>query len=154
VSTVLLLVPPDRQITGAIAAALNLAETRGAGLLAVAVVDTGASARLSSRMTDVGLLAEKVTDQLSETLAREHRVRGEALLREICDQAQARGVPCRTAIESGDPAEVCRRLVEGQDVTAAVLVAEKRSWLGRILARGRLFRPEGLGCEVLVVDED
>ena len=154
-SSVVLLVPPDRQITRAIAAALDLAAARGAELIAAVVIDADATDRLSSRMIDIGLLAEKVTDQFSETLAREHHVRGEALLAEIGEQARGRRIACRTLVESGDPGEVCRRLVETTDATAAVVVVEKRSWLARILARGEPLRAPMLGgCEVTFVDED
>ena len=154
-SDVLLLVPPDRQITDAIATALDLAASRRAGLIAVVVIDADASVRLASRMIDVGLLPEKVTDQFSETLAREHQIRAEALLGEIRERAEARDIACQTAIETGDPGEICRRTVASADVAIAVLVAEKRSWIGRFLARGQPLRPPDLGgCEVLVVDED
>lgn len=154
-SNVLLLVPPDRQVTRAIATALDLAAARGAGLVAAVVIDADASDRLSSRMIDVGLIAEKVTNQFFETLAREHRVRGEALLAEVAEQARLRGIPCRTAIETGDPGEVCGRLVETADVAAAVVVVEKRSWIARLLARGELVRPPKLGgCEVTLIEED
>ena len=154
-SNVLLLVPPDRQVMRAIATALDLAVARNAGLIATVVIDADATERLSSRMIDVGLLAEKVTDQFSETLAREHHVRGDALLAEIAQQARGRAIPCRTLIETGDPGEVCRRLVATADVTAAVIVVEKRSWLARILARGEPLQTPTLGgCEITLVHED
>lgn len=154
-SDVLLLVPPDRQVARAIETALDLAAKRAAGLLAAVVIDADASLRLASRMIDVGLIPEKLTDQISETLAREHRIRAEAVLSEIAEQARARGIPCRTTIETGDPSEVCRRLVEEGKLGAAVIVTEKRSWIGRILSGGQPIRPPALGgCEVTLVDED
>jgi len=154
-SNVLVLVPPDRQVTRAIAAALDLASERRAGLMAAVVIDVDASDRLSDRMTDVGFLGEKMTGQVSETLAREHRVRGEALLAEIAEQARARGIECRTSIEAGDPGEVCRHLIATADVVAAIIVAEKRSWIARILTGGQPLQPPALGgCEVTVVEED
>jgi hypothetical protein len=154
-SDVLLLVPPDRQVTGVISTALDLAAERGAGLLAAVVIDADATERLSSRMIDVGLLAEKVTDQFSETLAREHRVRSEALLADIAAQAAARGIACRTLLENGDPGEVCRRLVEESRVAVAVIAVERRSWVARLLARGEPVQPPVLGgCEIVLVEED
>jgi nucleotide-binding universal stress UspA family protein len=154
-SNVVLMLPADRQVSRAIATALDLAEQRKAGLIAALVIDADAAQRFSSQMIDRGLVAEKVTDQLSEALAREHRIRGEALLHEICEETRARGIPCRTMLETGDPGQICRRLVETDDVAAVVLVTEKRSWLGRALGLGQPLRPSALGgCEVLVVPED
>jgi nucleotide-binding universal stress UspA family protein len=154
-SSILLLVPPDRQVTGAISTALDLAAARRADLIAAIVIDADASLRLASRMIDVGLLAEKITDQVLETLAREHRIRGEALLRDIVDQAQARGITCRTAIETGDTDEVCRRFVEQDRISAAVVVTEKRSWIARLVTAGQPLRPPALGgCELVLVGED
>ncbi len=154
-SDVLLLVPPDRQVTSAISTALDLAAGRGAGLIAAVVIDVDATERLSSRMIDVGLLAEKVTDQFSETLTREHHVRSEALLADIAAQAAARGIACRTLHEHGDPGEVCRRLVEEARVAVAVISVERRSWVARLLARGEPVRAPVLGgCEIVLVEED
>jgi nucleotide-binding universal stress UspA family protein len=154
-SNVLLLLPPDRQVSRAIETALDLAAQRGAGLIAALVIDADAAHRLSNHMIDEGLVAEKVTDQVAAALAREYRIRGEALLNEICEQTRARGIPCRTLMETGDPGEVCRRLVDTADVSTAILVAEKRSWIGRALSLGQPLRPVALGgCEVLVVNED
>jgi nucleotide-binding universal stress UspA family protein len=155
-SNVLLMLPPDRQVGRAIATALDLAQQRSAGLIAALVIDTDAAHRLSHQMMDKGLVAEGVTEDLLDALEREHRIRGEAILHGICEQTTARGIPCRTLLETGDPGAVCRRLVEAGDVTAVVLVPEKRSWLGRALGLGgQALRPEGLGgCEVFVVPED
>jgi hypothetical protein len=154
-SKALLLVPADRQVTGAIAKALAVATERRLDLVAAVVVDTGDADRLSARMMDVGVLGEKISDQVSAALTREHRLRGEAVLAEVAEQAQARGVRCETRLEIGDPGDVCRRLVESEDVRVAVLVVEKRSWIGRVLTRAQPLRPPVLGgCEVVLVDED
>jgi nucleotide-binding universal stress UspA family protein len=154
-SDVLLLVPPDRQITRAIQQALDLAARRGQGLLAAVVLDADATLRLAGRMIDVGLLPEKITDQVSETLAREHRMRAEMVLADVAEQARARGLPCRTTIESGDPADVCRRLVAAGGISVAVVVTEKRSWIGRVLSGAEPLQPPALGgCELVLVEED
>jgi nucleotide-binding universal stress UspA family protein len=154
-SNVLLLLPPDRQVSRAIATALDLAEERKAGLIAALVIDTDAAHRFSNRMIDKGLVSEGVTDHMLEAVGREHRIRGEALLNEICEETTARGITCRTMLETGDPGEVCQRLIATADVTTVVLVPEKRSWLGRALGLGQPLRPATVGtCEVLVVPED
>jgi nucleotide-binding universal stress UspA family protein len=154
-SAVLLLVPADRQVTSAIETALDLAARREASLVAAVVVDDAAAGRLSSRMIDVGLLAEKITDQVSEALMREHQVRGQALLREIAERARARGIPCRTTLEIGDPGEICRVLAQREDCAVAVVVTEKRSWVTRIFAGGQpLEVPAFGGCAVVPVEED
>ena len=154
-SNVLLMLPPDRQVSRAIETALDLAEKRSAGVIAALVIDDDAAHRSSHQMVDEGLVAEKVAETVSEALAREHRIRGEAVLNEICEQTRARGIECRTLLEIGDPGAVCRRLVDTEDISAAVLVAEKRSWLGRALGLGQALSPAVLGsCEVIVVNED
>lgn len=154
-NNVLLMLPPDRQVTRAIETALDLAEKRQAGLIAALVIDADAAHRSSNQMIDEGLVSEKVAGQVSEAMTREHRIRGQALLNEICQETRARGIECRTFIETGDPGAVCRRLVDTENVGAAILVAEKRSWLGRALGLGQALQPAALGnCEVIVVNED
>lgn len=153
--TVLLLMPPDRQVTGAIAKALDLAAERDARLVAAVVVDEDAGERLSSRIADRGVLGDGVTDRIAEAVEREHRIRAEALLREVADQARTRGLTCTTLVETGDPSAVCRRLVATERASVAVVVVERRSWLARMLSGGQPLEPVQLGgSEVVLVDED
>jgi hypothetical protein len=76
------------------------------------------------------------------------------MAREIARQAEAAGVRADSKFEEGDPSEICRRLIPSNDVTLAILVAERRSWLARLLARNILQVPALAGCEVRVIEED
>jgi nucleotide-binding universal stress UspA family protein len=99
-------------------------------------------------------MGEKVSDQVQETLLREYRTRAEEMAHEIARQAEAAGVSADSKFEEGDPSEICRRLIPSHEITLAVLVAEKRSWLARLLARNSLQVPTLAGCEVRVIEED
>jgi hypothetical protein len=58
-------------------------------------------------------------------------------------------------IETGDPSDVCARVIADRHVRYAVVVAEKRAWLTRMLARSATVRlPALAGCEVVLVEEE
>jgi hypothetical protein len=70
-------------------------------------------------------------------------------------RAQQRGVAFVPLIEEGDPEDVCARVIARHDVTAAILVVEKRSWLSRILARSAAVKlPAMANCALTVIEEE
>jgi nucleotide-binding universal stress UspA family protein len=151
---VLLVTSPLTEAKNATAYALERAKAIGGGLVALAVLDPEVSQRVASTLTNVGFVGEKISDSIVDTLAREQRAQAEALLREVGELAAKAGVPYTPLIEQGDPSEVCARAVETHDVLCAVLVAEKRSWLTRLLARGAAVKlPALAGCEVKVMED-
>lgn len=109
--------------------------------------------RLSTRLDEGGLMGEKVSDSVRHTLAREYRARAESLVDGIAKQAQSEGVSAQPLIEEGDPSEICSRLVRQHDIALAILVAERRSWLTRLLSGSAAPGPGLPGCEVRIMEE-
>ena len=154
-NNVLLVLSPVSDARRAIADAVQRAHKAGGHLIALTVVNPDLTARVGAAFTDVGFVGEQVSDDVMHTLAREQRAHAEALLQRIGEQARTAGVPFTALIETGDPSEVCARVIADHHVRYAVLVAEKRSWLTRILARAATVRlPAVAGCEVEVVEEE
>jgi nucleotide-binding universal stress UspA family protein len=153
-SNVLLLVPADREPQAAAAEAIAAAKQRGGRLIAVIALDPELVERVSATLSNFGFMGEKVSDEVGDTLLREYRTRAEAAGQAIVAQAKAAGVEVEARYEEGDPGEICRRLIPALDVGLAVLLAERRSWLARLLAREPLRIPALAGCQVRVVEED
>ena len=153
-ANVLLLVPPNREPQTAVREAIALAKSRGGTLFVVAAVDADVMQRISDRLSDVGFIGEKVSDQVYETLSREYHERAAELVRSIAEQAGEAGVAAQPLVEEGDPSEVCNRLVRVHDIGLALLVAERRSWLTRLLSRGAIRLPAVASCEVRILEED
>jgi nucleotide-binding universal stress UspA family protein len=152
--TVLLVTSPTTEAPNAVAYALRRAKEAGAQLLAAVILDADLPQRVAATLTNEAFVGEKVSDSVVEILAREQRARAEAVVAEIATQAQRAAVPFEALIESGDASEVCGRLIPARDVSLAVLVAEKHSWLTRFLSRAAAVRlPALAGCEVQVMDE-
>ncbi len=87
-------------------------------------------------------------------LAREQHTRAEEMLAEIGARARAAGVEFMPLIETGDASEVCAAVIRRHQVQCAVLVAEKRSWLTKLLSRSQAVHVPALaGCEIKVVEE-
>jgi nucleotide-binding universal stress UspA family protein len=153
-SNVLLLVPPDRESQAAVEEAIACTKQHGGRLIVVVALDPEAIERVSVTLTNIGFMGEKVSDQVGESLLREYRTRAECLATAIARQAEQSGVPSEAIFEEGDPSEICRRLIPRHDVGVAILVAERRSWLARLLARDTVRVPALAGCEVRVIEDD
>jgi hypothetical protein len=151
---VLLLVPADREPRAAVGAAIGAAKERQGRLIAVVLLDPELVERVSATLSNFGFVGEKVSDEVGDTLLREYRHRAAALGAEVVEQARRQGVEAEARFEEGDPGEVCRRLIPGLDIGLAVLLAERRSWLARLLARDPVRIPALAGCEVRVVEEE
>lgn len=151
---VLLLIPSNRNAPNATRQAIALAKARGGGLTVVSVLNPEVLDRVSSTLSDVGFMGERVGEQVRETLWREYRTRAEQLAQGIAEQARREGVPAEAHVEEGDPGEICNRLVPQLRIGVAVLVAERRSWLTRLLSRATLRMPALAGCEVRVIEEE
>lgn len=151
---VLLVTSPVTDAPRAVAYALRRAKEIGGGLLALAILDPSLTQRVATTLTDVGFVGEKVSEDVADTLAREQRTQAETLLNQIAEQAKTDGVAFTPLIEAGDPSEVCSRIVDTGNVQCAVLVAEKRSWLTRLLSHSAPVKlPALAGCEVKVMEE-
>lgn len=153
-SNVLLLLSPEADAPNAIAYSLKRAKEIGAGLVAVATLDPKLTQRVAATLANVGFVGEKVNESVTDTLEREQRLHAERLLNQIEEQARNQGVAFRGIIEEGDPSEICVPIVRQHAVVAAVLVAEKQSWLTRFLSRSAPMNlPALAGCEVKVMED-
>lgn len=151
---VLLMIPPNRESKSAVQEAIAAAKQRGGRLLVVVALDADVLDGVCATLSNVGFMGEKVSDQVQDTLLHEYRTRAEEVARRIASEAETAGVPADSKFEEGDPSEICRRLIPANEITLAILVAEKRSWLARLLARSNLRVPALSGCEVRVIEED
>jgi nucleotide-binding universal stress UspA family protein len=151
---VLLVIPAGKEPQRAVDAAIELARQRGGALVALVVLDPTVLSHAASTLTDVGFMGEEVGEHVSEAIAREYRTRSEALLHAVAERAKKEGIVVTPIIEQGDIGEICRRVIRMHQVGTAVLVAEKRSWLARILSYSAVQLPALSGCEVRVMEED
>jgi nucleotide-binding universal stress UspA family protein len=151
---VLLVIPPGIRPRKGLDYALQRAAQEGAGLVALVALDPQETARIAARL-DSAFMGERVSDRIVEVLGREQHARAEELLSEIGERARAAGLTFLPLIESGDASELCGAAIRRHQVGCAVLVAEKRSWLTRLLSRSQTVQiPALAGCELKVVEED
>ncbi len=152
---VLIVIPAGTESQQAIRTAIDLATEKGAELVALVVIPPEVANRVTSTLSEAGFLGEEVGSQVGEAIEHEHRVRADALLRAIAEQARHAGVALTPLIELGDTGEICTRVIRSHQIGTAVLVAERQSWLTRFLSRTAAVKlPTLAGCEVRVVEED
>ncbi len=151
---VLLVIPPGVKPHAGFHHALHRAAELGTKIIALVILDPNEMARIASRL-DSAFMGERVGDSVIEALSREQRVRAEDLLNDITACAKKWGVEVIPLVESGDTPEVCARVIRQHDVDYAVLLAERRSWLTRLLSRSSEVKiPAFEGCEFKVVEEE
>jgi nucleotide-binding universal stress UspA family protein len=152
---VLLVIPAGKEPWRAIARAIDLCRRRNAGLVALVVIDPNLPSFAASSLTDVGFMGEEVGDQVGEAIVREYRACAEALLHVLTEHAKKESVVVTPIVEQGDSGEICRRVIRTHQVGTAVLVAERRSWLMRLLAHSAAVPlPAFADCEVHVMEEE
>lgn len=151
---VLLVIPPGVRPRTGLHHALNRASAAGSKLVALVILDPSETVRIAARLDDA-FLGERVGDRVIKALEREQFVRAEDLLTDIASEASGAGIDVVRLIESGDTTEVCERVIREHDIGYAVLVAERRSWLTRLLSRSPAVNiPAFEGCEIKVVEEN
>jgi len=152
---VLLVIPAGAEAQRAMAAAIELAKTRGGRLVALIVLDTAQATRAARTLSEVGFMSEEVGTQVGAAIAHEHRSDAEARLHALRERADRDGVTVTPLIEEGDTGEICDRVIRAHHIGTAILVAEKQSWLTRFLSRGAAVQlPAFAGCEVKVMEDD
>jgi nucleotide-binding universal stress UspA family protein len=150
---VLLVIPPGVRPRVGLHHALDRAATEGSKLIALAILDPSETVRIAARLDDA-FLGERVGDRVIKALDREQFARAEDLLAEITSDAANSGTEVVPLIERGDTTEVCERVIRQHDIGYAVLLAERRSWLTRLLSRSPAVNiPAFEGCEIKVVEE-
>jgi len=150
---VLLVIPPGVRPRIGLRHALDRAAVAGSKLVALVILDPSETVRIAARLDDA-FLGERVGDRVIKALEREQYVRAEDLLTDITTEAANAGTEVVHLIETGDTTEVCERVIRQHDIGYAVLVAERRSWLTRLLSRAPAVNiPAFEGCEIKVVEE-
>lgn len=153
-ANVLLVIPPGVRPRAARDTAIEAAARAGGTLIGLVLLDPAETARIAATL-DSAFMGERVSDRVVEVLVGEQRNQAETVLAEIAAAAQARGVPFVRLIEQGDADEVCARVIRTHQVSAVILVVEKRSWLSRILARSSAVKlPAMANCTLTVMEED
>jgi nucleotide-binding universal stress UspA family protein len=151
---ILLVMAADHQSQRAAPEAIALARQQGAALTVAVVIDQTVMNRVAHNLDETGLAGEKIGDGVRECLLREYRARADAVVAAAVELGRNAGVTVNGVIEEGDPTEIGTRLACTLPATAVVLVAERRSWLSRLLSGSAVRMPELPGCEVLVIEED
>jgi len=152
---VLIVIPPGKEPQHAMRTAIALAKECGGELVALTVLDPELPLRVASTLAEVGFMGEQVSNEVSDTIRREDRCCSETLLHAVVEHAKSEGVTVTPLIEQGDTGEVCGRVIRAYHIGVAVLVAEKQSWLTRLLSRSVAVNlPAWAGCDVRVMEED
>lgn len=151
---VLLVMAADHQAQRAPEEAIKLAREHGAALTVAVVINPTMIDRVSHNLDETGLAGEKVGDSIREVLLREYRTRADAAVAAATQLGQAQGIAVNGVIEEGDPTEIGTRLARALGARFIMLVAERRSWLGRLLSGSSVHMPDLPGCEVRVIEED
>jgi len=134
---ILLLLSTTRQSPKTIAQAFKRAKEEKANLLALFVVDSTIPEMIVSKVTDIGFLGEKPSEEFREAIIKEYQRRGVAKLKEISNLAASDGLKCETRLVKGDFLEDTLKVVQEQRIDYVILNRAMRSDLARFFFRLR-----------------
>ena len=133
--------------------ALEFARQKGASLKVLFVLDSSVPGAIFERLTDIGFIGDKPSQELQEAVAGEYRKQAVEQLEEIKQVAQAKGVDCETAIEQGEFVDQTLGAVMKYAADMLIISRTRQSALSRLFvssAVDRLIRQAP--CEIKVFE--
>lgn len=121
------------QAPGAIDMALDFAKQKRASLKVLFILDSSVPGAIFERLTDVGFIGDKPSQELQEAVESEYRKQAVQQLEEIKKAAVAKDVDCEILLEQGEFVE--ETLAEVAKCAADVLIVSRtrQSALSRML---------------------
>ncbi len=108
---------PEKAIDYAVASA----KAKGAGVIALFLLETELSSEIFDKFTDIGFIGDKPSAELSESLMREYRQRGYEQLGRVQIKAMEEGVDFEPLMEEGSFVQKALDAISRYDVAEAVL---------------------------------
>jgi len=142
------------QAPGAIEMALEFAKQKKASLKVVFILDSSVPGAIFERLTDVGFIGDKPSQELQEAVETEYRKQAVQHLDEIKKMAIAKDVDCETLLEQGEFVETTLAAVAKSAADVLIVSRTRRSALSRMLlgsAVDKLIRQAP--CEIKVFEE-
>jgi len=141
------------QSAEAIDMALEFVQQKGASLKVIFVLDSGVPGAIFEKLTDIGFIGDKPSQELQEAVAGEYRKQAVAQLEEIRQAALSKGVDCETAIEQGEFADQTLGAIMKYAADMLIISRTRQSQLSRLLvssAVDKLIRQAP--CEIKVFE--
>lgn len=101
--------------------AVSSANEKGAGVVALFLLETELSGEIFDKFTDIGFIGDKPSAELSESLMREYRQRGYEQLGRVQIKAMEEGVDFEPLMEEGSFVQKALDVMSRYDAAEAVL---------------------------------
>ena len=152
---ILLVLSTTRQSPATVNHALRRAAETHETLHVVFILDSDIPNSIFDRLTDMGFMGERPSQQLSNSILSEYRERGGAKIAEVEEAAHTHGVEVTSALLEGDFLVTCIDQITRLSVAEVVLTRRRRGNLSRFLfgsAVADLTRRTP--CPITVIDEE
>lgn len=152
-STVLLLLAPDRYTLEATTRAAEAAARAEVGLRVVYVIDPTEAERVQQKVREAGFMGESACEELRENLREEYTAQGQEAINEVQAVAQRAGCTCTGSVLCGPFVEIALDQI-AQAEAAQVVVARRPGSRLRRLVRGSDLEAlqQATACPITIVE--
>lgn len=113
---------------------VKFAATKKAKLVTLFVIDESVPQTVFQRLTDIGFIGEKPSEELEKAVNLEYQRQAKQLLAEVKKVCAQQGVTCATKLAPGSFTETVLQEVAAFAADLLILIRERRSFLSRLLA--------------------
>jgi len=113
---------------------VKLAAAKKAKLVTLFVADKSVPQTVFQRLTDIGFIGEKPSEELEKAVNLEYQRQAKELLAEVKTVCTKQGVDCDTKLIPGSFAETVLQTVAASAADLLILLRERRSFLSRLFA--------------------
>lgn len=149
----LLALSTNLQTTEAAEMAVELAAQKEAELKVLYVLDSSVPQAIFERLSDIGFIGEKPSQELERVVSNEYREQAEKLLSDIRVIADKKHVKCTTFLEEGDFVERTIAGISRYAVDLLIITRTRQSPLARLFAGSAVDRlVRQAPCEIKVFE--
>ena len=152
---ILLVLSTTRQSPATVDHALRRATEENEPLHVLFILDSDMPGSIFDRLTDMGFMGERPSQQLSDAILSEYRERGSAKIAEIEKAAGAHHVSVTTALLAGDFLCTCLNEIARLHAAEVVLTRRHRGNLSRFLFGSAVTDLKlRASCPVTIIEEE
>lgn len=115
--------------------AMDLAKKESASLFVLFILDTKVPESILQKLTDIGFLGGKPSEQLTQAIMKDYRQSAYRKLQEIKDRANRLSIPCEIYLEKGEFVSESIKFIKKHNIDLCILTKKKGSLLSRLIFR-------------------
>ncbi len=151
----LLVLSTTEQSNEVVGYALSLAKDKDAALFVLFILDSNVPATIFEKLTNIGFIGDKPGSELKEAISNEYADQAHQFLNDIKEEADTKGVSCKTFIEQGDFTDKALAAIARFAADMIILNRSRKSVFSRLLIGSKIDRLlRKAPCEIKIFEGD